>query len=79
MISEVDPADVHAVEAAAQMEKSTANEKGLDGLILSSSQTSGSELPCSQPQPVTAQAIMEEEELKIEEYDSDWVQESVNH
>ncbi|XP_063996054.1 cell cycle checkpoint protein RAD17 isoform X2 [Pogoniulus pusillus] len=69
--SEVDPADVHAVEAAAQMEKSTANEKGLDGLILSSSQCSGSELPCSQPQPVTSQAIMEEEELKIEEYDSD--------
>ncbi|NXF93643.1 RAD17 protein, partial [Eubucco bourcierii] len=71
VISEGDPADVHAVEAAAQMERSTTNEKGLDGFILSSSQCSGGELPCSQPQPVVAQAIMEEEELKIEEYDSD--------
>ncbi|XP_054253698.1 cell cycle checkpoint protein RAD17 [Indicator indicator] len=71
VISEGDPADVYTVEVAAQMEKSTTNEKGLDGFTLSSSQCSGSELPGSQPQPVAAQAIMEEEELKIEEYDSD--------
>ncbi|NWV80581.1 RAD17 protein, partial [Dasyornis broadbenti] len=48
---------------------------GADGdpeeLLLPSSQSSGSDLPGSQPQPVAAQAILEEEELKIEEYDSD--------
>ncbi|KAJ7428584.1 RAD17 checkpoint clamp loader component [Pitangus sulphuratus] len=42
-----------------------------EGLLLPSSQCSGSELPGSQPQPVAAQAIMEEEELTIEEFDSD--------
>ncbi|NXE42189.1 RAD17 protein, partial [Ptilorrhoa leucosticta] len=42
-----------------------------EGLPLPSSQSSGSDLPGSQPQPVAAQAILEEEELKIEEYDSD--------
>ncbi|NXE95556.1 RAD17 protein, partial [Menura novaehollandiae] len=36
-----------------------------------SSQCSGSDLPGSQPQPMAAQAILEEDELKIEEYDSD--------
>ncbi|OWK59656.1 Cell cycle checkpoint protein RAD17 [Lonchura striata] len=35
------------------------------------SQSSGSDLPGSQPQPVAAQALLEEEELRIEEYDSD--------
>ncbi|KAM3655252.1 cell cycle checkpoint protein RAD17 [Ammospiza maritima maritima] len=38
---------------------------------LPSSQSSGSDLPSSQPQPVAAQALLEEEELRIEEYDSD--------
>ncbi|XP_066425201.1 cell cycle checkpoint protein RAD17 [Molothrus aeneus] len=38
---------------------------------LPSSQSSGSDLPGSQPQPVAAQALLEEEELRIEEYDSD--------
>lgn len=38
---------------------------------LPSSQSSGSDLPGSQPQPIAAQAILEEEELRIEEYDSD--------
>ncbi|XP_014745449.1 PREDICTED: cell cycle checkpoint protein RAD17 [Sturnus vulgaris] len=38
---------------------------------LPSSQSSGSELPGSQPQPMAAQALLEEEELRIEEYDSD--------
>lgn len=69
--SEGDCADVYATETAAQTEKSRMNENESDGFPLSSSQCSGSELPGSQPQPVAAQAIMEEEELKIEEYDSD--------
>ncbi|NWX40464.1 RAD17 protein, partial [Steatornis caripensis] len=69
--SEGDPADTHAVEMAAQMEKNSTHESESDGFPLSSSQCSGSELPCSQPQPVAAQAIMEEDELEIEEYDSD--------
>ncbi|KAJ7335824.1 hypothetical protein JRQ81_013765 [Phrynocephalus forsythii] len=34
-------------------------------------QSSGCELPGSQPQPVAAQVIMEEDDLNIEEYDSD--------
>ncbi|XP_023800611.1 cell cycle checkpoint protein RAD17 isoform X1 [Cyanistes caeruleus] len=38
---------------------------------LPSSQSSSSDLPGSQPQPIAAQAILEEEELRIEEYDSD--------
>ncbi|NXG24828.1 RAD17 protein, partial [Grallaria varia] len=42
-----------------------------EGLLLPSSQSSGSDLPGSQPQPVAAQAMMEEEELTIEEFDSD--------
>ncbi|NWV06519.1 RAD17 protein, partial [Ptilonorhynchus violaceus] len=42
-----------------------------EGPPLPSSQCSGSDLPSSQPQPVAAQAVLEEEELKIEEYDSD--------
>lgn len=62
---------MHAMETAVQTEKNRTNENESDGFPLSSSQCSGSELPCSQPQPVAAQAIMEEDELKIEEYDSD--------
>ncbi|NXM00069.1 RAD17 protein, partial [Tyrannus savana] len=42
-----------------------------EGLLLPSSQCSGTDLPGSQPQPVAAQAIVEEEELTIEEFDSD--------
>lgn len=38
---------------------------------LPSSQNSGSELPASQPQPFSAQGDMEEEELIIEDYESD--------
>ncbi|KFU85755.1 Cell cycle checkpoint protein RAD17, partial [Chaetura pelagica] len=70
-LSEGDQADVHAVEMAAQVEETSTSENESDGFPLSSSQCSGSELPCSQPQPVASQAIMEEDELKIEEYDSD--------
>ncbi|XP_063035956.1 cell cycle checkpoint protein RAD17 [Melospiza melodia melodia] len=42
-----------------------------DPEALPSSQSSGSDLPSSQPQPVAAQALLEEEELRIEEYESD--------
>ncbi|KAM4808892.1 cell cycle checkpoint protein RAD17 [Rhinophrynus dorsalis] len=42
-----------------------------DAPILPSSQGGESELPASQPLPVAAKAVMEDEELKIEEYDSD--------
>ncbi|KAJ8262961.1 hypothetical protein COCON_G00154180 [Conger conger] len=35
------------------------------------SQGPGSDLPASQPQPTTSQALLEEEEMLIEEYDSD--------
>ncbi|NXL85129.1 RAD17 protein, partial [Alectura lathami] len=66
-----DPADACAAEVAVQREEDRADESGLDGFPLSSSQRSASELPCSQPQPVAAQVDEEEEELKIEEYDSD--------
>ncbi|NXC20104.1 RAD17 protein, partial [Corythaeola cristata] len=69
--SEGERADAYAMESAVQMEKNGTTENESDEFPLSSSQCSGSELPCSQPQPVAAQAIMEEDELKIEEYDSD--------
>ncbi|NWR75460.1 RAD17 protein, partial [Centropus unirufus] len=69
--SERDRADVPAVEMAGQTEKTRMSENESDGFPLSSSQGSGSELPCSQPQPVATQAVMEEDELNIEEYDSD--------
>ncbi|XP_041094175.1 cell cycle checkpoint protein RAD17 isoform X1 [Polyodon spathula] len=42
-----------------------------DGGSLPSSQTAGGDLPGSQPQPTAAQAIMKEEEIVIEDYDSD--------
>lgn len=45
--------------------------QGDDAEGLPSSQSSGSDLPGSQPQPIAAQAMLEEEELRIEEYDSD--------
>ncbi|XP_057254672.1 cell cycle checkpoint protein RAD17 isoform X2 [Pezoporus wallicus] len=69
--SEGDGADAYAVEAAAEVEKTMTDEDESGGFPLSSSQCSGSELPCSQPRPVAAQAIMEEDELQIDEYDSD--------
>ncbi|XP_072270061.1 cell cycle checkpoint protein RAD17 [Pyxicephalus adspersus] len=52
---------------------SNAIPKSADGLreVLSSSQGGEVDLPTSQPQPVVAQAALEDEELKIEEYDSD--------
>ncbi|XP_068104180.1 cell cycle checkpoint protein RAD17 [Hyperolius riggenbachi] len=51
-----------------------AQRKSADGTgtsQLSSSQGGETDLPTSQPQPVAARAILEDEELKIEEYDSD--------
>ncbi|XP_062369080.1 cell cycle checkpoint protein RAD17 [Cinclus cinclus] len=45
--------------------------QGDDAEGLPSSQSSGSDLPGSQPQPIAAQAMLEEDELRIEEYDSD--------
>ncbi|XP_025891845.1 cell cycle checkpoint protein RAD17 isoform X1 [Nothoprocta perdicaria] len=66
---EEDLAATNAMETAVQTEQNRTNES--DGFPLSSSQGSGNELPSSQPQPIAAQAIMEEDELKIEEYDSD--------
>ncbi|XP_071588445.1 cell cycle checkpoint protein RAD17 isoform X4 [Heliangelus exortis] len=68
---EGDHSNACAMEMTAEMEKNKMSENESDGFPLSSSQCSGSELPCSQPQPVAVQAIMEEDELKIEEYDSD--------
>ncbi|NXA32045.1 RAD17 protein, partial [Eudromia elegans] len=68
---EGDLSAVNAVETTVQTEQNKTNESESDGFLLSSSQGSGNELPCSQPQPIAAQAIMEEDELKIEEYDTD--------
>lgn len=49
----------------------TSEDNELDESPLPSSQSSGNELLSSQPQPIAAQTIMEEDELNIEEYDSD--------
>ncbi|OXB82644.1 UNVERIFIED_CONTAM: hypothetical protein H355_003939 [Colinus virginianus] len=68
---EENPAEMHAAEVAVQVEENRTNDNDWDGLPPASSQHSGSELPCSQPQPVAAQVAMEEDELNIEEYDSD--------
>lgn len=38
---------------------------------LPNSQEPGGDLPASQPQPTTAEALLNEEDLLIEEYDSD--------
>ncbi|KAM8793538.1 cell cycle checkpoint protein RAD17-like [Eudromia elegans] len=68
---EGDLSAMNAMETAVQTEQNKTNENELDGFPLSSSQGCANELPCSQPQPIAAQAIMEEDELKIEEYDTD--------
>ncbi|XP_043824215.1 cell cycle checkpoint protein RAD17 isoform X2 [Dromiciops gliroides] len=55
----------------ANMDKIKTSETDTEApLFLPSSQTSGADLPASQPQPATAQGFMEEE-ITIEEYDSD--------
>ncbi|XP_067425285.1 cell cycle checkpoint protein RAD17 [Emydura macquarii macquarii] len=70
-IDEGDLAAMQPLEMLVQLEKNKINESDTDESPLTSSQASGSELPGSQPQSIAAQAIMEEDELKIEEYDSD--------
>ncbi|CAM4556358.1 unnamed protein product [Lepidochelys olivacea] len=69
-IDEGDLSATQPLEVLVQLEKNQINETEPDEFPLTSSQASGSELPGSQPQPITAQAIMEEDELKIDEYDS---------
>ncbi|XP_042306110.1 LOW QUALITY PROTEIN: cell cycle checkpoint protein RAD17 [Sceloporus undulatus] len=65
-------AGVKSTSMLIQMEKTKISEVNEPGeLPLPSSQSSGLELPSSQPQPVATQAVMEEDELNIEEYDSD--------
>ncbi|XP_074851500.1 cell cycle checkpoint protein RAD17 isoform X2 [Carettochelys insculpta] len=68
---EGDLAAMQPLARLVQLEKNKINENETDELPLTSSQASESELLGSQPQPITAQAIMEEDELKIAEYDSD--------
>ncbi|KAL8203699.1 UNVERIFIED_CONTAM: hypothetical protein K2H54_059956 [Gekko kuhli] len=68
---ESDFAGMHSTNMMIQLEKNNTSEKNETDECLSASQAFGNELSCSQPQPVTAQAIMEEDELNIEEYDSD--------
>ncbi|XP_044301940.1 LOW QUALITY PROTEIN: cell cycle checkpoint protein RAD17 [Varanus komodoensis] len=55
-----------------EIQKNKTSEENEPGdLFHQFSQSSGHELPGSQPQPITAQAIMEEDDLNIEECDSD--------
>nr|XP_028604147.1 cell cycle checkpoint protein RAD17 isoform X4 [Podarcis muralis] len=69
---EGDFAEMHSTNVVTQMEKNKTSEKNEPyESPLPSSQSSGNELPASQPQPIVAQLIMEEDELIIEEYDSD--------
>ncbi|XP_066469639.1 cell cycle checkpoint protein RAD17 isoform X1 [Tiliqua scincoides] len=67
-----DFAEMQPTNVFIQMEKNKTNEDNEpDEGPLPSSQSSGNELLGSQPQPIIARAIMEEDELNIEEYDSD--------
>ncbi|XP_048360467.1 cell cycle checkpoint protein RAD17 isoform X2 [Sphaerodactylus townsendi] len=69
---ESDFAGMQSRNTMIQLEKDNISERnGKDECLPSASQGLGSELSCSQPQPVTVQAIMEDDELNIEEYDSD--------
>ncbi|XP_053156649.1 LOW QUALITY PROTEIN: cell cycle checkpoint protein RAD17 [Hemicordylus capensis] len=69
---ERDFADMQPTDVFIQMKKNkTGEDNELDEFPLSSSQSNANELPSSQPQPIAAQAIMEEDELNIEEYYSD--------
>ncbi|XP_077792396.1 cell cycle checkpoint protein RAD17 isoform X3 [Podarcis muralis] len=69
---EGDFAEMQSTNVLTQMEKNKTSEKNEPyESPLPSSQSSGNELPASQPQPIVAQLIMEEDELIIEEYDSD--------
>uniref|UniRef100_A0A7N4PFN9 RAD17 checkpoint clamp loader component n=1 Tax=Sarcophilus harrisii TaxID=9305 RepID=A0A7N4PFN9_SARHA len=70
-----DEANFHGVpptKTLMHMDKIKTSETDIEAsLFLPSSQTSGTDLPASQPQPATAQGFMEEEKITIEEYDSD--------
>ncbi|XP_070599206.1 LOW QUALITY PROTEIN: cell cycle checkpoint protein RAD17 [Erythrolamprus reginae] len=65
--SEKQPTILHV--QGEKIKRSEENE--LDEFLPTSSQSNENELPASQPQPVSAQAIMEAEDLNIEEYDSE--------
>ncbi|XP_044138718.1 cell cycle checkpoint protein RAD17 [Bufo gargarizans] len=65
---EEDPAHGQSTKESENRPKT---QQGSGGSLLPSSQGGDTDLPPSQPQPVTAQAIMEDEELRIEEFDSD--------
>ncbi|XP_063309794.1 cell cycle checkpoint protein RAD17 [Pelobates fuscus] len=66
---EDDPTDLHTGKERNELSRSISiNEQHAS---LPSSQGGESELSCSQPQPVAAQVVMEDDELKIEEYESD--------
>nr|XP_020645936.1 cell cycle checkpoint protein RAD17 isoform X1 [Pogona vitticeps]XP_020645937.1 cell cycle checkpoint protein RAD17 isoform X1 [Pogona vitticeps]XP_020645938.1 cell cycle checkpoint protein RAD17 isoform X1 [Pogona vitticeps]XP_020645939.1 cell cycle checkpoint protein RAD17 isoform X1 [Pogona vitticeps]XP_020645940.1 cell cycle checkpoint protein RAD17 isoform X1 [Pogona vitticeps] len=65
-------AEIQSTKVLLQTEKTKINEENEpDELRLTSSQSSGHELPGSQPQPIAAQVIMAEDDFNIEEYDSD--------
>lgn len=68
--SDEDPSHVPSIKDSGNdgLPKSTNGQKDLQ---LPSSQEGEANLPASQPQPVAAQAVLEDEELKIEEFDSD--------
>nr|XP_056703939.1 cell cycle checkpoint protein RAD17 [Euleptes europaea] len=68
---ESDFAGMQSTNVKVQLENNTSERNESDECLLSASQALGNELSCSQPQPVTAQAIMEDDELNIEEYDTD--------
>lgn len=69
---EGDSAEIQSTRAPVPTEKARVNEENEPHeLHLTPSQSSGHELPGSQPQPIAAQVIMEEDNLNIEEYDSD--------
>uniref|UniRef100_A0A8C5LQJ4 RAD17 checkpoint clamp loader component n=1 Tax=Leptobrachium leishanense TaxID=445787 RepID=A0A8C5LQJ4_9ANUR len=65
---EEDPADL---QPGKEKDLPRPNAKSGQHTNASSSQGGESELSASQPQPVTSQELMEDDEFKIEEYDSD--------
>ncbi|XP_075036235.1 cell cycle checkpoint protein RAD17 [Mixophyes fleayi] len=62
---EGDPSDIQNVK------ENSKNKEGSGTPVLSSSQGGESDLPSSQPQPIAAQSVVDDEEMKIEEFDSD--------
>lgn len=66
---EEDPSHVPCIKESGNDSSKSAN--GQRVLQPSSSQGGDTDLPASQPQPLVAEALMEDDELKIEEFDSD--------